>query len=184
MFGHADNQQQTDNQYSQGQVTPDPAFSNDQVFNDDNQDNPISAQPAGNNYLNDIPAAPAAPNPASDTGSLTLPSDPLTPASSLASDDSVAPGAPIASSDDTTPDNSNLLDIKQKALQQLSPLVSHLNQNPEDKFKTTMMMIQASDDQALLPEAYKAAQEITDEKAKAQALLDVVNEINYFTQAQ
>ncbi len=44
-----------------------------------------------------------------------------------------------------------------------------------------MMMIQASDNQALLDQAYEAAQKITDEKAKAEALLNIVNEINYFT---
>ena len=48
--------------------------------------------------------------------------------------------------------------------------------------RTTMMMIQATDDAAMIPQAYQAAQAITDEKVKAQALLDVVNEINYFTQ--
>lgn len=78
----------------------------------------------------------------------------------------------------------DLLDIKQKALTQLSPLVSHLDQNPEERFKTIMMMIQAADNQTLIPDAYAAAQAIPDEKVKAQALLDVVNEINYFTQQQ
>ena len=77
---------------------------------------------------------------------------------------------------------SDLLDIKQDALQQLSPLVGHLNQTPEEKFRTTMMMIQASDDQTLISQAYAAAKEITDEKTRAQALLDIINEINYFTQ--
>ncbi len=76
----------------------------------------------------------------------------------------------------------DLLNIKQDALKQLNPLVQHLEQTPEEKFKTTMMMIQASDDQSLIKEAYETAQKITDEKAKAQALLDIVNEINYFTQ--
>lgn len=79
--------------------------------------------------------------------------------------------------------NVDLLDIKQKALQDLSPLMQHLEQNPEEKFRTTMMMIQASDNKDLLPEAYSAAQAIVDDKARAQALLDVINEINYFTQA-
>lgn len=74
-----------------------------------------------------------------------------------------------------------LISIKQEALQSLKPLVGHLQQTPEEKFRTTMMMIQASDDQSLIPEAYEAAKAITDEKARAQALLDVVNEINYFT---
>jgi hypothetical protein len=75
-----------------------------------------------------------------------------------------------------------LLDLKQSALHELSPLIGHLEQSPEEKFRTTMMMIQASDDQTLLTTAYEAAKAISDEKARAQALLDIVNEINYFTQ--
>jgi hypothetical protein len=77
---------------------------------------------------------------------------------------------------------SDLIELKQSALQELSPLVGHLEQTPEEKFRTTMMMIQASDDQAMLPAAFQSAKEIKDEKARAQALLDVINEINYFTQ--
>jgi hypothetical protein len=76
----------------------------------------------------------------------------------------------------------NLLDIKQKVLEQLSPIVNHLDQTPEERFRTTMMMIQATDNQTLIKDAYDAALKISDEKIKAQALLDVVNEINYFTQ--
>jgi len=82
-------------------------------------------------------------------------------------------------------DNNNddeLIKIKQQALQSLAPLVDHLDQTDEEKFKTTMMLIQASDNADLIPEAYEAAGKITDEKVRAQALLDVVNEINYFTQ--
>lgn len=75
----------------------------------------------------------------------------------------------------------DLLAIKQQALSQLQPLINHLDQTPEEKFKTLMMMIQAADDQSLLSKAYEAAEQISDEKQKAQALLDVVNEINYFT---
>lgn len=78
--------------------------------------------------------------------------------------------------------NNDLLAIKQQALTALSPLVGHLDQAPEEKFRTTMMLIQASDNHEMIGEAYAAAQQITDEKVKAQALLDVVNEINYFTQ--
>lgn len=75
-----------------------------------------------------------------------------------------------------------LIDIKQKALHELSPLMGQLDLEPEDKFRTLMMMIQASDDQKLLKEAYDVAHKIKDEKVRAQALLDIVNEINYFTQ--
>ncbi len=89
------------------------------------------------------------------------------------------------SADNLLPTTSNnaeeLLVIKQQALNQLSPIINHLDQTPEEKFRTTMMMIQASDDQSLIKSAYEAAQQINDEKVKAQALLDIVNEINYFT---
>ena len=78
--------------------------------------------------------------------------------------------------------NNDLLTIKQQALTALSPLVDHLDQAPEEKFRTTMMLIQASDNHEMISQAYEAAQAITDDKVKAQALLDVVNEINYFTQ--
>jgi hypothetical protein len=79
-------------------------------------------------------------------------------------------------------DEDELFDIKQQALHSLAPLVDKLDQSPEEKFKTTMMLIQASDNADLIKEAYDAANAISDEKTRAQALLDVVNEINYFTQ--
>lgn len=75
-----------------------------------------------------------------------------------------------------------LLRIKQEAIQELAPMVDHLDQTPEEKFRTTMMMIQATDNDQLIPAAYAAAKAIPDEKARAQAYLDIVNEINYFTQ--
>lgn len=76
----------------------------------------------------------------------------------------------------------DLLDLKQQALTDLGPLVGHLDQTPEEKFRTTMMLIQSTDNSALIKDAYAAAQAITDDKIRAQALLDVINEINYFTQ--
>lgn len=85
-----------------------------------------------------------------------------------------APSAPVS--------NDALLSMKQEALQQLTPLVSHLDQSPEEKFRTVMMMIQAADDHTKLSEAFEIAKQITDDKVRAQALLDVINEINYFTQ--
>lgn len=127
-----------------------------------------------------FPALPSAPadSPADDF-------NPALPNKPSAWADNVAAPAPVtdpaaASASNTSTDE--LLDIKQQALSQLSPLVSHLEQTPEEKFRTTMMMIQATDNQDLVKDAYAAAQSITDEKAKAQALLDIVNEINYFTQ--
>lgn len=116
--------------------------------------------------------------PASDVDSTDSSSDDTSNDAGAPTVDTPAPHAPTPVSDPK-----DLLDIKQQALQQLTPLVGHLDQTPEEKFRTTMMMIQAADNDALIKEAYDAAQSITDEKARAQALLDIVNEINYFTQA-
>lgn len=116
-------------------------------------------------------------------------------AGSLSSDDSPAPAAnnqptaPAVDANQSTPapasapapSDDELLGIKEQALKQLSPLIGQLDQNPEEKFHTTMRIIQASDNHSLIKEAYQAAQQIDDEKVRAQALLDIVNEINYFT---
>lgn len=108
-----------------------------------------------------------------------FPKPPSFPAAALhtavGTDDSTFVGA-----DDST--THELIDVKQQALGELSPLIDQLNQTPEERFRTLMMMIQASDDQHLIKDAFTAAHNIEDEKARAQALLDVVNEINYFTQ--
>ncbi len=84
--------------------------------------------------------------------------------------------------DITDTPNADLLVLKQQALNDLGPLVNQLEQTAEERFRTTMMMIQSTDNQDLIKDAYAAAQDIKDEKVRAQALLDVVNEINYFTQ--
>ncbi len=101
-------------------------------------------------------------------------------------DDSPLPNVPglttNANSDDQDNPKHELIDIKQKALGELAPLIDDLDLSGEDKFRTIMMMIQASDDESLVAKAYAAAHAIEDEKVRAQALLDIVNEINYFTQ--
>ena len=120
----------------------------------------------------DTPPIIPEPTPAEEPSAPSVPADlPTLPVA-----DSDAPAAGSVPADD-------LLSLKQEALSQLSPLVDKLDQTPEEKFRTTMMLIQSTDDPSRIPEAYKAAQEITDEKIRAQALLDVVNEINYFTQS-
>jgi hypothetical protein len=75
----------------------------------------------------------------------------------------------------------DLIDIRQKAVGELVPIIDKLDLPPLEKFRTIMMIIQVSDDEALVKAAYAAAHSITDDKEKAQALLDIVNEVNYFT---
>ncbi len=110
----------------------------------------------------------------------TTPAADDTPTDTSTDDSTPATDTPAPST--TKPFDADLLSLKQQALSQLEPLVDKLDQTPEEKFRTTMMLIQGADNQALIKTAYEAAQQITDEKAKAQALLDVVNEINYFAQ--
>jgi hypothetical protein len=128
-----------------------------------------------------ILSAPHDPAPADDTTDDFLDNTaPAEPTAAPVEDVS----APAPATDITVgghPNADHLLDIKQQALQQLSPLIGHLDQDPEEKFRTTMMMIQAADNDALIKDAYETALEIQDEKVRAQALLDIVNEINYFT---
>lgn len=165
MFGNNDNRQQPANDLSgvglppQSQSSPSPQFANPPT-------NPVPiadavALPEQDLSIPELSAVTADTPPQVD--SAWTPPPAITPAP--------------AGSDD-------LVQLKQQALSQLSPIVSKLDQTPEEKFRTTMMMIQASDDQSLIRSAYDAAQAITDEKVKAQALLDVINEINYFSQKQ
>ena len=175
LFGHQDDAAQTQS----GQVTAPDGSSTDSfpllsTTPSDAQgtqatDNPLDVSaPLLENPLSDetVPAAGA--NPALDTSTPQLATNSATPS------DTAAPA--------TNPDAEALLNLKKQALGELTPLVDHLEQTPEEKFRTTMMMIQSTDNQALIKEAFAAAQAIPDDKARAQALLDVINEINYFTQ--
>ncbi|HSX23732.1 MAG TPA: hypothetical protein VLE74_01400 [Candidatus Saccharimonadales bacterium] len=162
MFGKDDNQKQT-------QDSSDPLQA-------------AMPEPIAGGVSNDLSASSPAMDAVANTPTLS------------AQPDFSAPELPPTGTPDPTPasdqpavaadDDGGLMQLKQQALQHLSPLVSHLDQTPEEKFRTTMMMIQASDDQTLIKSAFEAAQQITDDKARAQALLDVINEINYFTQHQ
>lgn len=171
------------------QQQADAANSNyDQLFNSV-PSAPAPGAPAGPVSQDDAPATDTpviAPDAPADPTNLDVPSTaasfgPNNLPLDDASEESESTEAP-APADGPAPASDALLDIKQDALHELAPLVGQLEQSPEEKFKTTMMMIQASDDQSLVKAAYEAAKEIQDEKARAQALLDVVNEINYFTQ--
>jgi hypothetical protein len=84
--------------------------------------------------------------------------------------------APLVSSD--------LESIKQNALTELRPLVDKLNVAPEEKFDTYLLLLRSTDDQALIAPAFEAARTITDEARRAQALLDIIKEIDYLSGPQ
>jgi len=153
-------------------ITPTAPPLNDQTVEPQSPAMPTMQPPAGANIVNDKDEA----KPNLDAELSDFDASKLQTLNSTIT--AQAPVAPLANVDD----HNDLLSLKQQALQSLSPLVNHLDQTPEEKFKTTMMLIQASDNASLIKDAFDAAKAITDEKARAQALLDVVNEINYFTQ--
>jgi len=74
--------------------------------------------------------------------------------------------------------------IKQDALNELRPLVDKLDVTPEEKFDTYLLLLRSTDDQALIAPAHEAARMITDEARRAQALLDIIKEIDYLSGAQ
>jgi hypothetical protein len=166
MFGH-------DNHHTNNLPEPNSGLA------DDNQGTaPQVTDDNAGSYIDDVsPAAPATGASPADDSTTVAPAVTDDTATTRVAAAPVTPAAPATA----TPDTDTLLDIKQQALQQLTPLVGHLEQSPEEKFRTTMMMIQAADNHELISAAYEAAQQITDEKVRAQALLDIVNEINYFT---
>jgi len=138
---------------------------------------PMDLSSPTTNPTDDNTTAPAIEQPEPQT---PAPLEPEIPAEPALMSEPVASPEPAPMFDSISSDN--LLELKQQALTQLEPLVDKLDQTPEEKFRTTMMLIQSTDNPTLIQDAYDAAQAIGDEKVRAQALLDVINEINYFTQ--
>ena len=77
--------------------------------------------------------------------------------------------------------DSELDGLKASALEELRPLVGKLNLPAEERFDTLLLIIRSTDDQSLLGEAHDAAKEIADDSRRAQALLDIIKEIDYFS---
>ena len=74
--------------------------------------------------------------------------------------------------------------IKKAALEELRPLASKLNLPPEEKFDTLLLIIRSTDDKELISTAHEAAKSIPDETRRAQALLDIIKEVEYFSNGQ
>ena len=85
--------------------------------------------------------------------------------------------APLTNSDD-------LSGVKQEALNELRPLVDKLNVPAEEKFDTYLLLLRSTDDKTLIEPAHETAKLIEDEARRAQALLDIIKEIDFLSQAQ
>jgi len=80
-----------------------------------------------------------------------------------------------------TSGSSDLDSIKLSALKDLRPLMDKVDLPAEEKFDTYLMLIRSTDDSSLIGPAHAAAQGIADEKKKAEALLEVIKEIDYLS---
>lgn len=70
--------------------------------------------------------------------------------------------------------------LKKDALEELRPLVNKLELPADEKFDIMLLIIRSTDDQSLLVPAHDAAKNIEDDQKRAQALLDIIKEIDYF----
>ena len=111
-----------------------------------------------------MPALEEVPAPVDDQADVSVPVEPA-----------VAPV--VAPADD-------LAAIKSEALQELRPLVDKLNLEAEEKFDTYLLLLRSTDDKTLIPAAYEAAHSIADESRRAQALLDIIKEIDFLAGPQ
>lgn len=191
-------QSQPDSNTGDAQDTPQEplhGFSMDMPTPEQNNSEPEQTEPAQATEqmpeTNTEPAnEPVQNTPAPELGSLSTPTA-SQPTDNPSNDDANADDDSSQPNDNTQTttslpqaDPTHLAGLKQQALGHLEPLTEHLDGTPEETFKTTMMMIQANDNHTLLEKALEAAQKIEDDKVRAQALLDIINEINYFSQDQ
>ena len=78
-------------------------------------------------------------------------------------------------------DSSNLDSIKKDALIELRPLVDKLNLEADEKFDIYLLLLRSTDDKTLIAPAHEAARNIADESKKAQALLEIIKEIDFLS---
>lgn len=112
-----------------------------------------------------------------------------TPAPAIVEPDAGAPEEAIVPADEpivtvasTYPAPSGDLEsIKKDAIVELRPLVDKLELAPEEKFDTYLLLLRSTDDKELIAPAHEAAKAITDESRRAQALLDIIKEIDFLS---
>lgn len=86
---------------------------------------------------------------------------------------------PTATPEVTDLATGNLDSIRKEAITDLKPIMDKLSVEPDEMFDLYLLLIRSTDDKALIQPAYAAAKKITDEARRAQALLDVIKEIDF-----
>lgn len=125
------------------------------------------------------PPLPPAPAPADETEEEPPVSEEPAPAVVPEMPASAAPAPSLSAAP-----SGELDGIKQEALGELRPLVDKLNVSPEEKFDTYLLLLRSTDDKSLVAPAHEAAKDIQDEARRAQALLDIIKEIDFLSQQQ
>lgn len=120
------------------------------------------------------PAVPQIVPPSSDAPSVS-------PVPSIIPSPSTMPSVTPAPLPAPSAPSGDLDSIKKDALGELRPLIDKVDLPAEEKFDTYLMLIRSTDDSSLIAPAHAAAQAISDEKRKAEALLDVIKEIDYLS---
>ena len=123
------------------------------------------------------------PSPEAETKTETE-TEPSTPSVDNSSSDDTNSDTNSVEKSDSTPsaeETGPLALIKKDVLVELRPLVDKLNISPEDKFDTLLLLIRSTDDSSLIEPAHEAAKAISDESRRAEALLEIVKEIDYLT---
>lgn len=148
-----------------------------------------------NQAVNQPAAQPTKPTPAAPAKPAGK-SAPAQPADPILTDVLAQPAKPAKTKSEPTPatppsanplghnvDSGALGDIRLQVISELRPLVNRLDfLAPADKFDTLLLLIRTIDDSSLIPMAHQAAMAIPDEVKRAQALLDILKEIDFFTQ--
>ncbi len=83
-----------------------------------------------------------------------------------------------------TQSSGDLEGIKHDALSELRPLIDKVDLPAEEKFDTYLMLIRSTDDSTLIGPAHQVAQTIVDEKRRAEALLDIIKEIDFLSHTE
>lgn len=157
---------------------------NDEV----NQAEQVGSEPA-------IPPAPSLPtpdpvkpadsaqDPAKPADDVQVPATPDVPTPPLPE---TPPVEPVASPENEAAPvvDGALSDIKQAAIGELRPLIDKLDVKPQEKFDAYLMLLRSTDDKDLIAPAHEAAKLIDDEAHRAQALLDVIKEIDFLSNKQ
>ncbi len=138
--------------------------------------------------LTDDPAAPAA-EPVAEPASepeLTVPPVVEQPAPEPVVPDVTAVNppvteTPVAVAPSPVAGSGDLNTVKSDAINELRPLVDKLNVPAEEKFDTYLLLLRSTDDRSLIEPAHEIAKQITDEARRAQALLDIIKEIDFLS---